>query len=187
MEEKQITIGNKTHKLDPLFFVIATQNPIETEGTYPLPIAQIDRFTIKLSLGYPSLEVEESIVKDDPSHKIMPTIKPVCTMSSVLSMMDLAESFFCDEKIIKAVVMTSNATRKHRGVEWGASPRASLALVRTAKALAFLKHRNYVIDQDVIEMAPLVLGHRLKLKSLKISGPDIIREIVTDSFTKLDY
>lgn len=187
MAEKQITIGTKTHVLDPLFFVIATQNPIETEGTYPLPIAQIDRFIMKLSLGYPSQEVEESIIIDDPSQRIMPGIKSVCGKTTLLGIMDLVDQQYCDEKLIKAVVAITSATRKHRGIEWGASPRASLALVRASRAYALINHRDYVIDQDIIDLAPLVLGHRLKLKSLKNSAQEMVKEIVAEAFSKIDY
>ncbi|MGA2765078.1 MAG: AAA family ATPase, partial [Spirochaetia bacterium] len=102
MAEGQVTIGNKTHRLDPFFFVMATQNPVEMEGVYTLPIAQIDRFLMKLRVGYPALEVEVEIVRDDPSRTVMPEVQAVCGRDEILGAREAVGNVFCDEKLIRA-------------------------------------------------------------------------------------
>jgi MoxR-like ATPase len=187
MAENQVTVGNKTHKMDPFFFVIATQNPVETEGTYPLPLAQIDRFLMKLRIGYPSEEVEIGIVKDDPSFNVMPTIKPVCGKDDILQIRKAVNRVFCDDRLIKVIVSVVNTTRHYRGIELGASPRASLMLLKAARAHALVKGRGYVIDQDVVKLAPLVIAHRLMMKSIKMNPDTMVREMVLDSLSKITY
>jgi MoxR-like ATPase len=187
MAENQVTVGNKTYPMDALFFVIATQNPVETEGTYPLPLAQIDRFIMKIKIGYPDEEIEFGIVRDDPAYTIMPTIKPVCGKNEIIGLRDSVRSIFCDDRLMRAVVSIVSATRNHRGVDLGASPRASIMLVMAARARALVKGRGYVIDQDIIDLAPLVLGHRLRFKAIKIDPEALIREISLEAFSKIKY
>ncbi|MBN2439741.1 MAG: AAA family ATPase [Spirochaetales bacterium] len=187
MAENQVTVGNKTHKMDPFFFVIATQNPVETEGTYPLPLAQIDRFLMKLHIGYPSEEIEIGIVKDDPSLNVMPKIVPVCGKDDILHIRDAVAKVHCDDRLIKVIVSVVSATRNYRGIELGASPRASLMLLKAARAYALVKGRGYVIDQDVIDLAPLVVAHRLRLKAIKLNPEVLIRDMVMDALTRITY
>jgi MoxR-like ATPase len=187
MAEKQVTVGNRTYSMEPLFFVIATQNPIETSGTYPLPYAQIDRFIMKIKIGYPEFEEEIDIVKENPSSKIMPLIKPVCGKDEILKLMEVAEKIYCDEKLINIAVSVVNMTRKHQGIELGASPRASIMLVNSAKSYAFIKGRDYVIDQDIIDLAPLVIAHRLKIKDVSLDIEDEIKSYTMTQLAKLDY
>jgi MoxR-like ATPase len=187
MAENQVTVGNKTYLMDPLFFVIATQNPVETEGTYPLPLAQIDRFIMKIGIGYPDEETEFGIVKDDPSFTIMPTIKPVCGKDDILGLIGSVPSVFCDDRLMRAAVSIASHTRDHRGIELGASPRASIMLVKAARAHALVKGRGYVIDQDIIDLAPLVVAHRLRLKAIKVDAQSLVREIALDVMSKLNY
>ncbi|MBN2049364.1 MAG: AAA family ATPase, partial [Spirochaetales bacterium] len=162
MAENQVTIGNKTHAMDPLFFVIATENPVDIEGTYPLPLAQVDRFMMRLAMGYPDPEAEYLVVSGDPSRTIMPSIRPVCGKKEILALRQSAGRVFCHEKLIRAITALGARTREHSGVRLGVSPRGSLMLLQAARALAFVRQRDYVIDQDVIDLAPLVLAHRLK-------------------------
>ncbi len=187
MAENQVTVGTRTHKLDPFFFVIATQNPVEIEGTYPLSLAQTDRFFMRLSLGYPDPKTEYDIIKNDPSRKIMPNIKFVCEKKEILAAREEAEAVFCDDRLIKTAVSISGATRIHSGVELGVSPRGSLMLIQAAKTYAFIKERDYVIDQDIIDLAPLVLAHRLKLKDTKLNPESLIREITLAKFEEIQY
>ena len=187
MAENQVTVGNATHKLDSFFFVIATQNPIEVEGTYPLPISQIDRFLMKLRIGYPEEEVEVGIVRDDPALKILPNMDPLCSKSDILKLCETSERVFCDERLIRCAVSVSKTTRKHRGVELGASPRGSLMLIGAARAYALIKGRGYVIDQDLVDLAPRVIAHRLKMKDIRLDPESLVREVILAELSKLDY
>jgi MoxR-like ATPase len=187
MEETQVTVGNKTHRLDSLFFVIATQNPVETEGIYPLPLAQLDRFLMKLKIGYPEQEEELSILKDDPAGKIMPSLKPVCGKEEIIAARRTAENVYCDERLMRAAVAVSVATRRHRGIELGCSPRASLMLVKAARAYALVKGRDYCIDQDLVDLAPLVMAHRLRFKDLRIDPGNLLREMTLHELARIDY
>jgi MoxR-like ATPase len=187
MEEAQVTVGNKTHRLDSLFFVIATQNPVETEGIYPLPLAQLDRFLMKLRIGYPGQEEELSILKDDPAGKIMPALKPVCGKEEIIAARRIVESIYCDERLMRAAVAVSVATRRHRGIELGCSPRASLMLIKAARAHALIKGRDYCIDQDLVDLAPLVMAHRLRFKDLRIDPANLLREMTLHELARIDY
>ncbi|MBN1413439.1 MAG: AAA family ATPase [Spirochaetales bacterium] len=187
MAERQVTVGNVTHIMDKLFFVIATQNPVETEGTYPLPVAQIDRFIMKLRIGYPSAEVEENIVIDEPATRILPNIKPICGQDDILAFQHFIQQVYCDHKLIQAAVSLSQSTRTHRGIELGTSPRASIMLVRAAKTYAVIQNRGYVIDQDIIDLAPLVMGHRIKLKDIRINPESLIREMTLNTLSRINY
>ncbi len=187
MAENQVTVGNKTYAMDPLFFVIATQNPVETEGTYPLPLAQIDRFIMKISIGYPDEETEFGIVRDDPAFTVMPKVKPVCGKDEILALMASVRSVFCDERLMRAAVSIAAHTRDHRGIELGASPRASIMLVKAARAHALVMGRGYVIDQDIIDLAPLVVAHRLRLKAVRADAASLVREIALEVMAKMKY
>jgi len=187
MAENQVTVGNNTYAMDKLFFVIATQNPLELEGTYSLPIAQIDRFFMKIAIGYPDEDIEIGIVQDDPAHKIMPCVNPVCSSDDLLSARDFCEKIECDERLVRTIVRIIALTRKHRGVELGASPRCSLMLLKACRVRALLKNRTYIIDQDIIDLAPLVIGHRLKFKDLHINQDEFLRELALAELKKINY
>jgi MoxR-like ATPase len=187
MAEHQVTVGNKTHPMDELFFVIATQNPVETDGTYPLPLAQLDRFLMKIQIGYPEENEEIGIVRDDPAARVLPSVEPVCVRQEVLEARRAAEEVFCDERLLQVAVATSSATRRHRGIELGCSPRASLMLVKAARAFALVQGRAYCIDQDLVELAPLVLAHRLRLKDIRIDPAALIREITLHELARIPY
>jgi MoxR-like ATPase len=187
MAEGQVTVGNKTYRMDPFFFVVATQNPVEMEGVYPLPLAQIDRFLLRLRIGYPDAEVEVGIVRDDPSENVMPEVRPVCGKDEVLAARARVDGIFCDEKLMRTAVGVSTATRAHPGIALGASPRGSLMLVRTARSLALVRGREYVIDQDLIDVAPAVVAHRLRLKDARTDAEALVREIVMSELSRTPY
>jgi MoxR-like ATPase len=159
MQEHQVTIEGETRSLTEPFIVLATQNPIEQEGTYPLPEAQVDRFLIKLRMGYPAPADEKRMLGtyDRPP----PPVRPVVGPSDVLEMQALAQDVFVAEELLDYVLGLVAFTRSHARVYLGASPRAALALVHASKALALLKGRDYVLPDDVRALAPLVLGHRI--------------------------
>ena len=178
MAEGQVTVGNRTRAVDPFFFVIATQNPVEIEGVYPLPLAQLDRFLLRLRVGYPERAVEEGIVRDDPAATVMPGIKPVCRRDEVLAARRRAEAVFFDGRLLSTVVGVTAGTRAHPGIELGASPRAGIMFARACRALALVRGRDHVIDQDLVDLAPLVLAHRLRLKDVRTDADALVREIV---------
>jgi MoxR-like ATPase len=161
MQEHQVTIEGETRSLSEPFIVLATQNPIEQEGTYPLPEAQVDRFLIKLRMGYPSLNDEKRMLStyDKPP----PPVRAVLGPSEVLEMQALTQEVFVAEELLDYVLGLVAFTRSHAKVYIGASPRAALALVHASKALALLKGRDFILPDDVRNLAPLVLGHRILL------------------------
>ena len=164
MAENQVTVGNKTHKMDPLFFVIATQNPLEIEGTYLLPAAQVDRFHMCLSLGYPDPEAEKEIVFDNPSETRLPELKPIVKRKEVLDARKTSSMVYCSPELVDAAVKAAGATREHKSVSLGISPRGTLHLVSAARSLALIRGRDYVIDQDLLDLAGPVWSHRIRFK-----------------------
>ena len=171
MEERQATIDNFTHSIDPPFMVIATQNPIEYEGTYPLPEAELDRFMMRLSLGYPSAEAEESIIHEQTSHNPLAELRPVVNGSDVLAMTQAVVRVRVAPALRRYVVDILAASREQRDVYLGASPRAGVALVRAAKALALLRGRDFVVPKDIKDLAVRCLAHRIMLSpDAKVHG-----------------
>jgi len=165
MEEQQITVDGVTHTLQAPFIVLATQNPIEYEGTFPLPEAQLDRFLMRISLGYPSAEEElEIIAGQEVTHPIT-ELDGVATASGILEMQETAKTVYVDTLIREYIVKLTESTRSHSEISLGASPRASLGLFKTARALALIRDRDYVIPDDVKFLAPTVLSHRVILSS----------------------
>jgi len=164
MEEFQVTVDGATHELERPFFVIATENPIEYRGTYPLPEAQLDRFLMRISLGYPSpedeVEVLERQVKRHPIH----SVRPVVPKEEVLRMQESIRDVHIEPSLKQYMVDIVAATREHPLLALGASPRASLGLMRTGQTRAALRGRDYVLPDDVKALATPVLGHRLILK-----------------------
>jgi len=171
MQEKQVTTAGLTYKLDELFTVLATQNPLEHEGTYPLPEAQIDRFTFKLLMQHPSQHEEEAIVQRFCVFPYQPTAERVCTPNELIRLRRLAEQVFVEPEIIHQIVKLVQATRhpeRYRldelkdKIEHGASPRASIILTQASKGLALLRGRSYVLMKDLQDIACDVLRHRIK-------------------------
>lgn len=164
MQEKQVTVGTNTFKLELPFFVLATQNPIEQEGTYPLPEAQADRFLIKINVGYPTLDEELEVVNKYAGVEKKQTLKILLNKNNLLSLQSLARQVPIAHDIKQRAVKIIHATRRNKEViQYGASPRASLSIVLTAKALALMRGRNHVSNDDINDMAFPVLRHRIIL------------------------
>ncbi|MBI4318367.1 MAG: MoxR family ATPase [Chloroflexi bacterium] len=161
MEERQVTLVGETRKLLRPFLVLATQNPIELEGTFPLPEAQLDRFLLKLSLGYPSVEEEKAIARRFQRESPLDALEPVVAAEELVAMQLLCREVYVGEAVEDYIVGIVRATREHPSVQLGASPRGTLGLYRTAQALAAMDGRAFVIPDDVKRLAPAVLTHRL--------------------------
>lgn len=164
LEEHQITVDGKTYKVEEPFMVLATQNPIEYEGTFPLPEAQLDRFMMKISVGYPEPADEKAILRrfkvDNPIEKV----QPVLSSEDILEIQRYVKEIYVDESIDDYIVNIVKATRNSTDIQLGASPRGSLALFRAAQAWAVICGREYVLPDDVKELSRAVLGHRLIVK-----------------------
>jgi MoxR-like ATPase len=177
MAERQVTIGQNTHKPPEPFFVIATENPIESEGTFPLPAAQLDRFMMKLALGYPDRESELAILEENPAEEGLAKLQPVIRVTDFIAAKKAASAVFCHQAIKEAVADIVRDTRIHKGFSLGASPRAGLHFLSAVKARAFVKGRDYVIDEDLALLAAPVLAHRVRLRDPRASSEKVIREI----------
>jgi MoxR-like ATPase len=164
MAERRVTVDGQTYGLKPPFLVIATQNPVDQEGTFPLPEAQLDRFLVRLSLGYPSMEEEAKMLSRLQHGHPIDELKPVATADEVIACQEAVRGVEVDEKVKRYLLEVVHASRGHEDVLLGGSPRASIALFRTAQALAALSGRDYAIPDDVKKMAQPVLAHRLILK-----------------------
>lgn len=163
MEEHQVTVDGVTHPLRPPFMVVATQNPIEYEGTFPLPEAELDRFLMRLSLGYPDFTEEMAIIERQEQTHPIDSLEPVASPEEVVSMQEAAKQVYVDRLVRHYIVALTEATRGHRDVALGASPRATLGLFRTARALALVQDRDYVTPDDIKQLAAAALSHRIVL------------------------
>ncbi|MDR2536487.1 MAG: AAA family ATPase [Treponema sp.] len=177
MAEQQVTIGSATHRPPEPFFVIATENPIESEGTFPLPAAQLDRFMMRLSLGYPDRDAELAILNENPGEYGLNRLEPAVTIQDFLAAQEAAAQVFCHPALKEAIADIVRDTRSHRGFLLGASPRAGLHFLRAVKALALVRGRTFVTDEDIVVLAAPVLVHRLKLRDSRAQGEPLIREI----------
>lgn len=166
MAERQVTVDQDTVPLPAPFLVLATQNPIELEGTFPLPEAQIDRFLLRLSLGYPSESDEEAMVERFEDADPLSALKPVASAEEVLRIQDMVRRVYISAALRTYVVQLVRATRNHPDVELGASPRATLGLYRCSQALAAIKGQDYVTPDDIKALARPALAHRIILKSM---------------------
>ena len=190
MQERQVTIGGTTFPLETLFLVLATQNPIEQEGTYPLPEAQVDRFMLKVLVDYPSREEERSII-DRMTGEALPPARPVIELERLLHTRRVIRRIYVDDKIKEYVLDLVGATRRANGhglsdlghlIAFGASPRASIYLIAAARAHAFLRGRGYVTPEDIKRMAPDILRHRVittyEAEAEEITSADIVQRIL---------
>jgi MoxR-like ATPase len=185
MEERQITVDGQSYVLEAPFMVVATQNPIEQEGTYHLPEAQLDRFLFKINVDYPSQEQEFQIVSN---HHLMRTgnmldlVQPVLSAAQIESLRKKVNGLHVEEKLIHFITTIVGGTRNHKAIYLGASPRASLGILNGSKALAAMRGRDFVLPDDIIYVAPAVLRHRLVLTPERemegASADDVIREII---------
>jgi MoxR-like ATPase len=180
MQERRVTVDVHTHELARPFLVLATQNPIEYEGTYPLPEAQVDRFMIRLSLGYPSRGAEAGMLADHEAGDRVLTLAPVATAAEVLAAQDAAKRVRASEPLREYIVRLLWRTREDPRVDLGASPRAGLLLLRAAKAFAMMQGRDHALPDDVQALAQTVLAHRLVLapESARRSAADVVSDAV---------
>jgi len=181
MEERQVSVDGVTYELEPPFMVMATQNPIEYEGTYPLPEAQLDRFTMRLSLGYPSLAEEARMLDEQTSEPPLDSLPAVADAADVLRLVEAARGVFVEESVGRYVVALLRQTRGDSRLYLGASPRAGIALLRVAKARALSEDRDYVTPDDVKAVAAPVLAHRLILAPEARSAALGPEELVADA------
>ena len=163
MEELQVSVDGTSRILDRPFVVIATQNPVEYEGTFPLPEAQLDRFLMRISLGYPSFAEEMSVIEQQEQTHPIDELKAVATPEDMINLQDATKNVYVDSAVREYIVSFIGATRNHEDVSLGASPRASLGMFRAVRGMAILRGRDYVIPDDVKELAYAVLAHRLIL------------------------
>ncbi len=182
MQERQVTIEGETHPLDPPFLVLATQNPIEHEGTYPLPEAEMDRFLVKVALGYPGGESERRVL-EVYSGEVEP-VQPVLTAAEVLRLQALASDVRAERDVLDYILAITQRTRRDPRIALGASPRAALGLLWAAKARALLRGRAYALPDDVKQLAPAVLAHRIMLgPNAELDGlkeSDVLTELLLE-------
>lgn len=182
MEELQVTVDGIVHKLQCPFFVIATQNPIEIEGTYPLPFSQMDRFMIRLNIGYLSEPEEKQMLKDHKFSFPIERLKPVIDCQTLLQMQEAVKDIKISEDLYDYLIKIIHETRKMEALEYGASPRGSLDLMRYSQAQALMEGRDYVLPDDIKKSAPLILGHRIIVrKGTRIAtagNSDVIKKIL---------
>lgn len=182
MQEKQVTVDGVTYELPKPFMILATENPIDTAGTYPLPEAQLDRFLMRINMGYPSFDAELDILRSRRSVVNDIKLQPVATAEDIIKIQSAIEYVFIDESILKYIVELTAATRNYDGVLMGVSPRGSIALSHAACGLALLEGRNFVIPDDVKRLAPYVLAHRMVMKNRSgakgTTAVDAINEIL---------
>jgi MoxR-like ATPase len=185
MEERQITVDGHTWLMEQPFMVLATQNPIEQEGTYRLPEAQLDRFMLKIEVKYPTLEEETAILMNQHQKKMseeLMEVHPVLSIDQIKSCRDLIKELFVEPKLIEYVAKITHETRNHKSLYLGASPRASLAMISCAKAFAAMQGRDFVTPEDIIKVAAPVLAHRVMLTPDKemegLNGSDVIAQII---------
>ncbi len=190
MQERQVTIGKNTYPLEPPFLVLATQNPIEQEGTYPLPEAQVDRFMLKLKVDYPNKDDERSIIRQEARTDTSKTLKPIITKQKIFDAQKTINDIYVDEKVEEYILNLVFATRNPEKynlndlvdlIEYGASPRASINLVLASKARAFLEHRGYITPEDVRYIGADILRHRIILtyeaEAEEITSDDIVQRL----------
>ena len=194
MQEKQVTIGSNTYDLPSPFLVMATQNPIEQEGTYPLPEAQVDRFMLKVVIDYPTLEEEKLIIRENLAGS-MPEVKSVVTVEEILKARKIVEQVYIDEKkeqYIADIVFASRYPERYgldelkSFITFGGSPRASINLAKAARAYAFIRHRGYVVPEDVRAVAHDVLRHRIGLSYEAEADNMTSEEIVSKIINKVE-
>ena len=185
MEERQITVDGHTYPMDETFMVLATQNPIEQEGTYRLPEAQLDRFLFKIEVKYPTLEEETAILMNQHHRKLedeLNSVKAVLSIEQIKACRSIIKALHVEPKLIEYVAKITHETRNNKSLYLGASPRASLAMINGAKAFAAMQGRDFVTPEDIIRVAPPVLSHRIMLTPDKemegLTTSDIVAQII---------
>ncbi len=184
MAESRVTVDGVTHRLERPFLVIATQNPVDHEGTFPLPEAQLDRFLVRFSLGYPTMDQELDMLDRLQFGHPIDAVEPVVSADEIIACQEAVRAVHVDPKVRRYLMQIVHDTRQHEDLALGGSPRASIALFRTSQAMAAMRGRNYVLPDDVKRIAPPVLTHRLILKPearlRKVQPESIVEEIVAE-------
>ena len=184
MAEGTVSVDGITHELPDPFFVVATQNPLEHYGTHPLPESQLDRFLMRLSIGYPTREFEAKVLREDPTLNVLPSLEPVVSLDDLRAMQAIAGRVKFDDSLVGYLLDLVEGTREHEMLELGASPRATVALRKAAQARALVDGRDYCIPEDLRDLAPDVLAHRIALDArggMRAGGEEsrwLIREVV---------
>lgn len=186
MAERQVTTGGATRAISPAFFVVATQNPVESEGTYPLPAAQLDRFMLRISLGYPDESAELSVMHDDPSESVLPNLKPIVPKAAVESAKTESANVYCHPALERAILSAVRKTRAHPSILLGVSPRGALHLLHAARTLALVRGRDWIDSDDVLDLSVPVLAHRVIGKKPGADAGGIIRAITAEVLAELD-
>ena len=185
MEEASVTIDGETLKIKKPFFVMATQNPIEYEGTYPLPEAQLDRFLLKIKMGYPSAQEEVEVLRRATNSEPIVSLSPVISLEELLELQEEVRNVYIEDSVKSYIVQLARATRNVNEVYLGVSPRASIALMKAAQAYAKMQDRDYVTPDDVQYLAPFVFGHRIILKPEAryegVTSEDVVNRIISKS------
>ncbi len=185
MEERQVTVDGVTYKLPSPFMVIATQNPIEHEGTYPLPVSQLDRFLMRIHLGYPDPAAEVDLLERHGVDEPLDDLGSVTTPEQIVALTHRAKQIHCSTAIQHYIVDLANATRTHPAVLLGMSPRAALALQRAARAWAALHGREFVLPDDIKAVAVPVIAHRLELRTARTPGTDHVATVINELLAKV--
>lgn len=190
MEERQVSIDGRTYELPKPFMVLATQNPVETYGTYHLPEAQMDRFIMKISIGYPDKAQEADILMRNEQKVSPKQLEQVVTCEEIVEMSERIADIYCSDAVREYIINIVDATRNTDFIKLGASPRGSIALYRMAKAFAFVRGRSFVLPDDVKELAPYVLAHRIMLtpkgKSLVTNNEGAIRKLLENLIVPIE-
>ena len=196
MQEKQVTIGGETYKLDHPFLVMATQNPVEQEGTYPLPEAQLDRFLFKLCVSYPDFDEEHEVMKRMASNKELEAVNHVMSPQEIIEMRNIVDQVFSSEEIERYIIRLVDATRfpqkygldhLSRYISHGVSPRASISLLKASRVYAMMQGRDYVIPDDVKAMAPDVMRHRISISYKAEADEKTTDSIINDLLDSIPY
>jgi len=186
MSEGAVTVDGITHALPAPFMIVATQNPTDFQGTYALPENQLDRFLVRISLGYPSAADESRVLQLRPASKALGTLKPVITAQTVVELQQKVDEVRTDKALLDYIIAIATATRRHEGLQLGLSPRGSLALAQAARAWAVMRGRDYIIPEDITENVVSVCAHRVIPRgSLGGGGPDQASRILAEVLTKV--
>ena len=181
MEEKQVSVDGVTYKLDEPFFVLATQNPVETAGTFPLPEAQLDRFMLKLSIGYPDNEAERTIIDTYIAENPQQHLQAVCSCEDIVETREKIKDVFMHDSIKQYILDIAQRTRESREIEMGISTRGVIAMVNVARAYAFVSGRDYVTADDVYYLAKYVFAHRIKTGfDSEVDSTDVIKKVLSE-------
>ncbi len=184
MEEGQVSLGGVTRQVDPFFFVVATQNPLETEGVYPLPEAQLDRFFMKIQVGYPATEREKAVWLGDPAHRVIETLSPVVDADTILKLRNEFTQVHIAPSMLDLIAQVMERTRTHKGIALGLSPRSGVHLIKALRCAAMVKGRDFVQAEDFQWLAKDVLEHRLMFQESVPERKNLFSQILSEELAR---